>query len=338
MKEDSLFFNRETGAFVHRFTPINVYVYDHRPFPHSSMNFLAKILLLSDRKAFDGDYLFNLSTPVNADFFLFPCDLNYYERREEQVYDLLTYFRGNEERHLFVDHRDQAEISLSDACVYLKVSLYKDQVTDRVICIPYLEMVDNLFWYFQKPPAIKYMLSFIGEWTAFRESVLSSLEGLSKGLGLQIYFRLRRDFYHKGYLQFSDCGASPEELSRERNLKQLYRDEFIEVMQQSRFALAPRGYALNSFRFFEALSLGVPPILISNRCALPFENLIPYEKICFIIDSEKEDIVPRVRAIIQMVNPDQNTEIGRLGRLYYDSYLSCKNFLFLLYEALRKLL
>lgn len=41
-----------------------------------------------------------------------------------------------------------------------------------------------------------------------------------------------------------------------------------------------QGHGLNSFRFYEALSLGIPPILVTDNAALPFDDLVEYESFC----------------------------------------------------------
>jgi hypothetical protein len=53
----------------------------------------------------------------------------------------------------------------------------------------------------------------------------------------------------------------------------------IEIMNNSKFILCPRGAGLNSIRFFETLSYGRIPILIADHTSLPLENIIDYKKL-----------------------------------------------------------
>jgi hypothetical protein len=250
MSKQGDFFSPATGAFVHSYKGLRLYIYEHRHFPYHALNPLVKSLLYEDARFLEGRYLFEVCERADeADLFVFPCDLNYFEHREEYVYEYLDHFQQHPERHLFFDHRDQPEPFPPQSSIRLKVSLHRKQVSDTLICIPYMEMVDNLFWYLLRPRTLKYDLSFIGERTDFRERMTDAVGQLVPSS----YFRLRDSFYHEGYLQYNPCHASvgpPVDIMTKRS----QREEFINITLQSRFVLALRGYGLNSFRFFEGLS------------------------------------------------------------------------------------
>jgi hypothetical protein len=55
------------------------------------------------------------------------------------------------------------------------------------------------------------------------------------------------------------------------------RAEYGENMARSHFALAPKGEANNSMRFYEAFSMGTIPVLVDTECCLPLEDRIPYD-------------------------------------------------------------
>ena len=62
------------------------------------------------------------------------------------------------------------------------------------------------------------------------------------------------------------------------------QDIFIQTTINSKFALAPRGYGRNSFRFFEIFKLGTIPIYLWNDLDwLPFKDEIDYKKLCINI-------------------------------------------------------
>ena len=59
------------------------------------------------------------------------------------------------------------------------------------------------------------------------------------------------------------------------------QDNFIKTTINSKFALAPRGYGRNSFRFYEVLKLGTIPIYLWNDIEwLPYKDKIDYNKLC----------------------------------------------------------
>ena len=56
---------------------------------------------------------------------------------------------------------------------------------------------------------------------------------------------------------------------------------FVDLMLQSRVALAPRGFGGSSFRFFEAMQLGVVPYMIGNIDVRPFKRWIDWDACSF---------------------------------------------------------
>lgn len=70
---------------------------------------------------------------------------------------------------------------------------------------------------------------------------------------------------HEGYVQMRDqwhFGKKPDVKSREK-------EEYTRVMQQSKFALCPRGTGPSSLRIWEAFAAGVVPVIIADDLCLP---------------------------------------------------------------------
>lgn len=60
---------------------------------------------------------------------------------------------------------------------------------------------------------------------------------------------------------------------------------FVDISNQSKFGLAPRGYGRSSFRFFELLKINVIPIYIWDDIEwLPYKEIIDYNKFCISIN------------------------------------------------------
>lgn len=57
------------------------------------------------------------------------------------------------------------------------------------------------------------------------------------------------------------------------------RKEYEQTIRDSKFVLCPRGNALSSFRYYDALRCGRIPILIADDTKLPLDGVIPYDKI-----------------------------------------------------------
>jgi hypothetical protein len=58
---------------------------------------------------------------------------------------------------------------------------------------------------------------------------------------------------------------------------------FVRMTMASFVALAPRGYGGSSFRFFEAMQLGVVPILIGEHDTRPFKSFIDWDRCSFYV-------------------------------------------------------
>jgi len=68
---------------------------------------------------------------------------------------------------------------------------------------------------------------------------------------------------------------------------------FVNQMLQSYIALSPRGYGPTSFRFYEAMQLGIVPLLISDIDTRPFKAFLDWDQMSFYASSaeEAEDIL-----------------------------------------------
>jgi len=72
---------------------------------------------------------------------------------------------------------------------------------------------------------------------------------------------------------------------------------FVKKIMESYIALCPRGYGGGSYRFFEAMQLGVVPFLISDIDTRPFKRFIDWDEIAFFSSalSEVQDKLASLR-------------------------------------------
>jgi hypothetical protein len=96
------------------------------------------------------------------------------------------------------------------------------------------------------------------------------------------------------------------------NQQQLYYN----LLLNSKFALCPRGYGTNSIRLFEAMKLGIAPIIISDDFILP--NGPNWEEFSIII---KEKDVKDLEQIM-MGYEKRYTVMGALARENFEKYFS----------------
>lgn len=114
---------------------------------------------------------------------------------------------------------------------------------------------------------------------------------------------------------------------RIRNVEDRRPDQkdFAEVLQASRFALCPRGSGASTIRLFEAMQMGVSPVIQSDDWILPNG---PEWKTFAIFLSESEP----VEAAVEAAEP-RYREMGRLARQAWEQYFSPETYFdFLVHE------
>lgn len=115
------------------------------------------------------------------------------------------------------------------------------------------------------------------------------------------------------------------------------RREFIENLVGSDYALAIRGDANNSVRFFEALSLGRIPLFLDTACVLPLEHLVDYRSFCVFVDWRDTDRIGDILADFhERLSPERFVEMQRRAREAFTTYLRYGAFSHFLAEELRK--
>jgi hypothetical protein len=81
-------------------------------------------------------------------------------------------------------------------------------------------------------------------------------------------------------------------------------------------ALCPRGTSCNSFRFFEAMQLGVAPCLIGDVDARPFKKFIPWDEISYYVSS-----VDELENLLQKLDKKEAIEKGKKAYQYWKNEL-----------------
>lgn len=97
---------------------------------------------------------------------------------------------------------------------------------------------------------------------------------------------------------------------------------------ESYVALSPRGTSCNSFRFFEAMQLGVAPCLIGDRDVRPFKSFIPWDEMSYYVSSidELQDLLDNLDKK-EALTKGKNAYRYWKNELYYQKW--CK---YVLYE------
>lgn len=76
--------------------------------------------------------------------------------------------------------------------------------------------------------------------------------------------------------------------------KDLDTADYVKLLSKSYIALAPRGYGGSSFRFYEAMQLGVVPALLGDIDTRPFKNFINWDQISFYA-SKPDELMRKIK-------------------------------------------
>jgi hypothetical protein len=88
---------------------------------------------------------------------------------------------------------------------------------------------------------------------------------------------------------------------------------FVRSTLRSHLALCPRGYGGSSFRFFESLQLGVPPLLLSDLDTRPFKNFIDWSRASLFAQST-DDLL----RLLDHANPADLEAMAFVARRAYE--------------------
>jgi glycosyltransferase involved in cell wall biosynthesis len=274
---------------------------------------------------YDADLFVISESPEEADFFVFPYlldELIECAGVQSVVAWLkqLPYYEGAEERHLFMTLHDSSEPFGMPSC-FFRASIKHSSKDSAAFALPY--PVDDFCnrCHFESD-RIKYDVSFVGfigdaVSGPVRRAMVESLQRTSQ---LRAYISVSERFH--GF-------EEPEVRLRRREL-------FVESLASSWLVICPRGTGENSYRFFETLSMGRIPVLLSDDCLLPFEESIDYDSIILRIPEHAAD---RSAEILQQWLASQTigSVIDRCkkARKVWEQYLACPQWNRRIIETLR---
>ncbi|CAM9642054.1 exostosin-1a-like [Lampetra fluviatilis] len=97
------------------------------------------------------------------------------------------------------------------------------------------------------------------------------------------------------------------------------RYDYKEMLYNSTFCLVPRGRRLGSFRFLEALQAACVPVLLSNGWALPFSEVIDWNKAAVIGD---ERLLLQIPSTVRWLDHDRVLAMRQQTQLLWNAYFS----------------
>jgi len=232
------------------------------------------------------DLFVQVYSPEEAQFIVFPLSIDGFLENEQpnrsclNFFQTLTYYKQYEAKHIFFSFHDYSD-SLESNSIFFRASVRRSIATKTTFAFPY--DVRDLGTELNK---LQYHTSFVGATSTY--PLRKELENvLSHSKNLQFYVNTVDTFYEN---------ISSNELKSER--KQL----FLQSVHQSFTICCPRGNGVQSKRFFEVLSMGRIPILISDDVLLPIENEIEYSKVILRLPEDSISQIERYLAPFFLVN------------------------------------
>ena len=180
-----------------------------------------------------------------------------------------------------------------------KVKIFlSSRKTARGIDIPLLAKPHHLPWFKPNKP---YLASFMGRLTTHKLR-LKMAQKLNATEGIQIISQ--------------NLGIKP----------------YINQILKSYVALCPRGYGGSSFRFYEAMQLGVVPFLIGNFDTRPFKQYIDWDS-CSLYASNPGKIM----SILLKHSIQELIQMGQKAKSVYDIQLKYQSWCNLVLKELESL-
>lgn len=116
----------------------------------------------------------------------------------------------------------------------------------------------------------------------------------------------------------SSFSASPK--TAEDDMEKL-REEMVDTILQSDYALDVRGDANNSARLFEILSLGRIPVIVDTERNFPFSSKVDYSSFALIIDfRDIKELPERIAEFHKNISPERFEQMQKNARDAYIHY------------------
>ena len=159
---------------------------------------------------------------------------------------------------------------------WLRYSIDKQLSSSESISVPYLLKKQA----FERTENCSLSANFVG--ALHTHPIRNKLaEYLSdKNYFKKVLLIFRKEFYYHPELE------EAEKRKRKYQLNEAIKKSFI--------TFCPRGTGMNTVRFFEAMSFGRIPILISEHCDLPFKEDINYDEFSFNVSYGEFDIINEI--------------------------------------------
>jgi hypothetical protein len=260
--------------------------------------------------------------PSEADLFVIPGTFSLFQDNgnvKRDMLERLPHWKGNEARHVAFDVSDYFTKAIDLPIIFLRCDVRTWMLPTDVNTIQMAWPVEDLGQCVPVPEGgFKYDISFHA-WLSSNVRRYSS-DAILASRRLNHDIERYPDFY--GYIE-----NEPEGKRR--------RKEFLRSLQESRIALCPESIpGVLPYRFFEAMSAGRVPFLISSNYVLPFADEIPYEKFCIWCSAETPSEAAAIAGdVLNRMSDADLIDAGKIARYWWEQKLDSRNWPRIMAEA-----
>ena len=214
-------------------------------------------------------------------------------------------------------YRDDCSWKIPMGGTWLRASYDKNILSDESIPIPYLVSSNKYI----DTDICKQRANFVGALHThpIRDKLVQFL--VDEKLLEKVFIIIRKEFHSE---LMREVWGGTEFEKRKKQASIAANNSFI--------TLCPRGTGLNSIRFYETMSNGRIPMLISENCRLPLDDIINYEEFCFKI---MHDQMSEIHSIVNTKEAEL-TEMCKRSNEIHKEFLSIEKFGFRLVNYLKK--
>lgn len=175
-----------------------------------------------------------------------------------------------------------------------------------------------------------YLASFIG--ASSNKLYLSNIRNLLQKKFYQsdnILIKIKSEWHFQDLVYNKQIFENSAKFNKE-DQKELEKDEYIEVMNNSYFSFCPSGTGPNSIRLWESICFGSIPIILSDNLELP-GNIEIWKQACIFIGEQENNLEKLEEKLNSVVSNIDNLNNMRLHlkklHLYYGPHLFIKDLL-----------
>ena len=245
-----------------------------------------------------------VQNPESADFIVFPSELtdaidNLSLFGMLGLFNTCKLFHEYYWKFIFVYGND-CSWKIPMGGTWLRASFDSQILSSESICIPYLVQQRGI----KSTADCRFRANFVG--AVHTHSIRSRLASYvsEKNHWSRIFLLIRGQFHSSSLVDAHEMAKRSRQLN--------------EAMEKSFMTFCPRGTGVNSVRFFETMSSGRIPILISENCGLPFRDEIDYGDFSFEITGDELNRIDQLLSL----NDNKLGEMCELSQKIFSEFIA----------------